>query len=297
MVVANLWPMDFILNELSLDGQYRDIDHFATHGVRLLTEVLQELRVLNVSPLLKKSVLYDRPVTTSASFYEVIYSSESRINDSLRRMKGLMASLMNEPYWDTDQRQNPDARYWMLCGAIKEDVSGSSVAEAQARHACLVSFVPSAFQTDSMSVEVEGENDTFLVDNVWCKNQARDILLRSKAIGYDAYFRGRYRKIDFGGISSKNGFNLITPTNIDLFKEAFYKFDSLSWEDILGYPGLDYKRFHKNSNTQECFTPEQWRMDIFKFRVSEKIRCFGYREKDTFFVLRIDLEHKLSDKG
>lgn len=38
-------------------------------------------------------------------------------------------------------------------------------------------------------------------------------------------------------------------------------------------------------------------MDIFKFRVSEKIRCFGYREKDTFFVLRIDLEHKLSDKG
>lgn len=38
-------------------------------------------------------------------------------------------------------------------------------------------------------------------------------------------------------------------------------------------------------------------MNICKFRVSEKFRCFGYRKKDTFFVLRIDLEHKLSDKG
>lgn len=289
--------MDFILNELSLDGQYRDIDHFATHGVGALAEVLRELRGMNVSPLLKKSVLYDRPVTASASFYEVIYSSESRINDSLRRMKGLMASLMNEPYWDAEQQQNPDTRYWMLCGDDKKDVSSTSVAEAQVRHACLVSFVPSDFQTPSVRVEVDGGDEAFLVDNVWRKNQAREVLLRANVIGYDTYFQGRYQKIDFGEISSKNGFNLIASTNVDLFKEAFYKFDSLSWEDISGHSGLDYKRFHKNSNTQEYFTPEQWRMDIFKFRVSEKIRCFGYRKKDTFFVLRIDLEHKLSDKG
>lgn len=289
--------MDFILNELSLDGQYRDIDHFATLGAKTLTGVLLELRPLNVAPLLKKSILYDRRVTSSASFCDVIYSSESRINDGLRRMKGLLASLMNEPYWDTDQQQNPDTRYWMLCGNDKKDVSSTSVAEAQARHACLVSFVPSDFQTTTVRVEVDGADEAFLVDNVWDKNQVREVLLQANVIGYDTYFQGRYQKIDFGGISSKHGFNLITSTNVGLFKEAFYKFDSLSWEDILGHPGLDYKRFHKNSNTQEYFTPEQWRMDIFKFRVSEKIRCFGYREKDTFFVLRIDLEHKLSDKG
>ena len=34
-----------------------------------------------------------------------------------------------------------------------------------------------------------------------------------------------------------------------------------------------------------------------KIRVNDKVGCFGYRKANTFYILRIDLEHKLSDLG
>ena len=45
------------------------------------------------------------------------------------------------------------------------------------------------------------------------------------------------------------------------------------------------------------FSTELWAKGIHKFRVSQEIRCFGYREGDKFHLLRIDLDHVLSDKG
>jgi len=36
---------------------------------------------------------------------------------------------------------------------------------------------------------------------------------------------------------------------------------------------------------------------IDKFRTSEKFRCHGYREKDSFVVIGFETDHKLSDKG
>lgn len=67
--------------------------------------------------------------------------------------------------------------------------------------------------------------------------------------------------------------------------------------DHFARDGFDYKEFHKNKNTRAYFTPEQWDKGIHKFRISQEIRCFGYRENDRFHLYRIDLDHVLSDKG
>ena len=80
-------------------------------------------------------------------------------------------------------------------------------------------------------------------------------------------------------------------------EDAFKKFETLTWNQIMVDDALDYKEFHKNRNTRVFFTKEQWEKTIRKFRVNDKIRCFGYQLNNKFYVLRLDLEHRLSDLG
>lgn len=290
--------MDFIINELSLHSQYRDIDDFSSTGAVSLNGILNELRMLNTSILLKKTTLHERKVTASDSLYSVLCGIPSRTNDCIRRMKGLMASLFNGPYWDTKPKQNVNSTYIMTnADGIFKDVSGSSIAEAQARTACIISFYPSDFTSSHLHVRIKGDIAEHTVCNIFQQGACRDILLSKKIIGYEEYFNGKYSKLNFTHISKKYGFNLLDHTNVELFKETFHMFDSLSWQEMPSHAGLDYKPFNKNTNTKDYFTPEQWSTGIYKFRASKKFRCFGYRQGDVFFVIRIDLEHTLSDKG
>ena len=290
--------MDFIINELSLHGQYRDIDDFSCTGAVSLNGILSELRMLNTSILLKKTTLYERKVTASDSLYNVLCGIPSRTNDRIRKIKGLLASLLIEPYWDTGPKQNANSTYIMTkADGISSDVSGSSIAEAQARKACLISFEPSDFTLSPLRIRINEENAEYNIHNIFHHGELREILLKERLIGYNEYFTSKYSKLDFSRLSKRYGFNLLNKTNIELFKDAFRMFDSLSWHEIPYHNGLDYKPFNNNSNTKDYFTPEQWSTGIYKFRVSDKFRCFGYKQGAVFFVIRIDLEHTLSDKG
>lgn len=290
--------MEFIINELSLHGQYRDIDDFSCTGAVSMNGILSELRMLNMSILLKKTTLYERKVTAFYSLYNVLCGTASRTNDCIRKFKGLLASLFNEPYWDTEPKHNVNSTYTMTkADGISTDVSGSSIAEAQARKAYLISFEPSDFTLSPLRIRINGEDTEHNIHNIFHHGESREILLKERLIGYNEYFTGKYSKLDFSRLSKRYGFNLLTQTNIELFKDAFRMFDSLSWQEIPSHDGLDYKPFNRNSNTKGYFTLEQWNIGIYKFRVSDKFRCFGYRQGDVFFVIRIDLEHTLSDKG
>ena len=90
---------------------------------------------------------------------------------------------------------------------------------------------------------------------------------------------------------------MISLQNANEFVSSFRNFDQKHWQDIIVDDGLDYKEFHKNKRTKKYFDEYYWGKGIFKFRVSQRIRVFGYRELDTFFVLRFDIDHKLSDLG
>lgn len=69
------------------------------------------------------------------------------------------------------------------------------------------------------------------------------------------------------------------------------------WHLMRMNDGLDFKEFSKNRYTKDFFTTDEWSKKVMKFRVNDEIRCFGNVENDKFFVLRIDLDHKLSDLG
>lgn len=292
--------MEHILNELSLVGQYSSIDDFVKHGALPLADVLTEISKFGGSLLYKKSDFYQCKALPNKTFHDVVFTGiNARLSDELRRLKSRMAALMNDPYWDLDSKQGESAIYLMVDASQKDaDVSGTSVAEAFVRKACLVSFSKSAFEQATVSVKESADSEYKSVDNVWQKGHVCEVLRKAGFLSIPDYIVYTYsNKLDFSQIDARYGFALINSMNISLFESGFKKFNQLSWPQIAIDEGLDFKEFNNNRNTRPYITNDVWRKGVKKFRVSREIRCFGYVEDGVFRVLRFDLEHELSDLG
>jgi hypothetical protein len=87
------------------------------------------------------------------------------------------------------------------------------------------------------------------------------------------------------------GFSGIQSTEQSLFVDTFRKFDNLTWEQIHTDRGLNYKEYHGTIGVS------YQNIRTYKFRVSQKSRCHGYREKESFIVIGFETDHKLSDQG
>lgn len=289
--------MEFILNELSLNGQFSDMNDFSENGVRPLSEVLSEIRVLKDIKLLKKSDFNLAKVTATKSFHEIIFSQETRCNDRMRRMKGILASLENNPFWDENPIQKTTG-YKRVTEMDIEDVSGSGVAEAYEREACLVSFCHSGYETSPVKVKSLADDKTKEIENIHKSGQATDVLYNAGESTVEEYIKSRFKsKLDFSQIDPDNGFNLIDNQNESTFISCFTNFENKTWQQIMTDDALDYKQFSYNRKTRRFFDDSQWSVGIHKFRIDSEKRCFGYREGELFHVLRFDLNHKLSDLG
>ena len=97
--------MEYILNELSLNGQYPGIEEFYTSGLSHINNILNEIRISNAL-LLKKSDFYGREVMPGVQLYQILYNEGARINDSIRRMKVTLGALQKRPYWDENSCQD-----------------------------------------------------------------------------------------------------------------------------------------------------------------------------------------------
>lgn len=86
--------MEYILNELSLNGQYPGIEEFYTSGLSHINNILNEIRISNAL-LLKKSDFYGREVMPGVQLYQILYNEGARINDSIRRMKVTLGRCRN----------------------------------------------------------------------------------------------------------------------------------------------------------------------------------------------------------
>ncbi len=292
--------MDCILNELSLNGQYKDMDDFAEQGVKPLSGVLHDISTLGVGLLYKKSDFYNSKVTSDETFHHILFSQAAKVCDSIRRMKSQLAKLQNEPYWDDDVQHDVTKVYLLLREKTEgTNVTLTSVAEAMARKACLISFSKSDFLSKQLCVKIQNEDTTpHKVPNIWEENQLGDVLLNYGDLSFKSYCKSRkFCKLSFDRLGAKNGFDLLSKENMNLFKSSFEKFESLSWQEIATDDGLDYKEFDKNKRTSLYFSDREWDRGIHKFRISQKIRCYGNTINGVFYVLRFDLEHKLSDLG
>ena len=176
-------------------------------------------------------------------------------------------------------------------------MSGSSVAEATARAACLLSFIRSLYEKHPVVVTKDGV--AIPVGNIWNEKQLYSILFERGELPLKKYITTRFSggKFDFSLIDDTHGFSLIDNENQNEFIDSFRKFEELDWNAIATDKGLDYKTYNKNKKSKRYFSDDLWKKGIKKFKITQRNRCFGYVNNGIFYVLRFDLNHELSDVG
>ena len=278
--------MQILFNELSLAGQFSDQDAFMKNGLLPFVGVLKEMQGFSTL-LLKKSDVWNNKITPSDTLHAFLINNAFRKSDEVRRLKSAIADLTKEPFWDSDSKQNPDSTY-LFDGA---DIRGSSPAEACERDKVVVSFVSSLASSDPLNIIRNGVNISLL--NLTRSGKLTDFLWSNNQISFESYLKTRFSggKLDFSKVDEKMGFSGIQSAEQSLFIKAFRKFEELTWNQIRSDRGLDYKEYHG------IIGMSYRDIKTYKFRASEKIRCHGYREKDSFVIIGFETDHKLSDRG
>lgn len=276
--------MELLLNELSLAGQFTSTDEFIITALPSMISVLKEIDGTR-DFLFKKYDFYSSLVTCDYSLHDIVFGSISREYDEIRRFKTRLAVLFEDPYWEENPKHSSEVSY-LFNGC---EISGSSLAEACERDRIVISFLFIGFNKDK--IEIEQGFNTIPLDNLFDKGHFLDVLKKRQIISFEQFCRTKFQgcKLDFSKIDSRQGFNLITEETEDLFYDSFRKFEALTWPQIQVDDALDYKEF----NSKKYFKAIDFK--IMKFRISKKIRCFGYVSSGVFYILMFDLTHKLSD--
>ena len=279
--------MEVLINELSLHGQFNDEDHFEEYGLIPFAAVLKELKNNNAA-VFKTYDLYSYNITTTLSMHNYLTAHTSRLSDLTKRLKSLLtAFVLDEPYWENTQKHSSESNYLLET----ENVVGFSLAEACARDKVVMSFKSEDFKENKILIKIDNSEEIVL-DNLIEKGDCNEVNRERNNIGIDEYCVTRFKgdKLDFSQIDNKLGFELLKKEDEELFIDAFRKFSELSWQQISVDDALDYKPY---PDTDKVFKSVPHK--IHKFRVTQKYRCFGYTVNGVFYMLRFDLEHKLSD--
>jgi hypothetical protein len=278
--------MQILFNELSLTGQFSDQDKFVSNGLLPFVGVLKEMQGFSTL-LLKKNDVWNKMITPTSTLHSFLINNAFRKSDEVRRLKSAIADLTKEPFWDSESEQTPDSIY--LHDGV--DIWGSSPAEACERDKTIISFILSNVSSDPLNIIRNGINVPLL--NLTYSGRLTEHLWANDQISFESYLKVRFSggKLDFSKVDEKMGFSGIQSAEQSLFIDTFRKFEELTWDKIIADRGLDYKEY-------DGILAKSYRaIKTYKFRASEKIRCHGYREKDTFVVIGFETDHKLSDRG
>ncbi len=287
--------MDILLNELSLHSQFENIDDFLDNSFSRFVRIFHFLNKIE-NPLLKNYNFYNCQITDNESFYSLVTNRKlNRISDSVRKYKTLLDKIPNEPYWEANQQQDINSKYFWN----NEDVSGSSIAESYAREAILISFCPSRIITNPLVV-TQADNKKE-ISNYTDNSKLVEFLYANKHISFSQYCNEHFKdtKLNFEYINTEKSFNSIqTVDDESEFLNSFNLFCNMTWQSIIeqggkgkNKVGLAYQQHHN----QDDFASYNISYSIDKFRCSKRYRAFGYRKGNVFYLLEFDLTHKLSD--
>ena len=276
--------MEILINESSLSGQFSSIEHFVETGLRPFVKALNDVD-LSSNSLYKRYDFYQTKITSYHTIHDVLTGFVSRQYDEIRKFKSQLVKLFNNPYWEDNPKQSADSIYTYN----GNNISGSSLAEAYERDSMVISFHHNDFLLTQIPV-YKDENKIEL-DNLFNQGHFTQIAYLQHLIPFDVFCCKMFSnsKLNFSEIDSKEGFSLVKREKESLFLDSFRKFSELSWQQIFVDDALDYKEY----NNKHYF--KHISEKIYKFRISQKYRCFGYVKDNVFFVLQFDLEHKLSD--
>lgn len=264
--------MEIVINDFSLDGQFSSLEDFYKS---LREYTLEALKALNEEKIevLKSYELYERKVTETSSFYEVI---QKRGEPEITRMKRLLTQMMlNPPYWNDFKKHNCEDVY---CCNYSDRKNDYCLAEACERDKVVFSFINEKFKENTFRIY---KNDTVIeIYNIYNKKILLDFLYDKNIIKEcqycDLYFNEL--KINFCKSSDRN------------YTMEFFNDNSLSKSDkskILY--GLKQFMFKMEAGEDLCRFSKSIYEDINEFRCSiddkREVRIFYFRERNCINLL------------
>lgn len=286
--------MTLLLNELSFHNQFKSFEEFQLGALKDLIRFLN-LQKLGKIELLKKSDIYSQEIYNGITLYAILTSKNNDgKSDEIRKLKSQLASVIENPFWDSERKCLADDKYSLL----DEDVSESSLAEAYERDCSLMSLNPSKFVQNKFQVTKSKISKTLC--NYTSFNVLIAELYKKDVIDFCFFCKHYYKdsNLNFSAISDDSFKKIKKKDDALEFLNSFNMFNSMTWNDILqqggkgkNKVGLAYSKYHN----QDYFKNYAYVGEIYKFRSTQKFRVYGYRVLDTFYVIEFDLTHELSD--
>lgn len=284
--------MEIIFNELSLHNQFQSFDDFRENA---LIDIIGFFSLPKIK-ILKKSDTYSRSIYQGKTLHDILISKNSDgKSEEIRKFKIILSKIINDEFWDLEKKCDKDATY--LC--LEKDVCESGLAESYERSTSLISLRPSDFILASL--EVSKNSQPLSLENYTRVSNLLDHLYTNNVIDFQEFCKLFFKnsKLDFTNCNSSQSFSLITDRSDEIqFLNSFKMFAEASWENIMSQGGkgdnkvgFAYEKYHQ----QDYFSNYKTNGNVYKFRVTQKFRVFGYREGDKFYPLEFDLTHKLSD--
>lgn len=285
------------INELSLDGQYESVEEFVVKNKPFIFSLnwLQK----QGWDIFKKSTLYEAPITSEHKMFDLRNWKGSSVHGErdllLKYKRILLAAEDNPPFWDADG-VNHDGKYYLF----DSDISDSSVAEACEHSKTLLSFGNEVYEDQNLVVD-KNHQETIDVASITSMRFLAKVLYVKSFLTINEYIKLYYKntKLNFSKIEEEYGLQGLEKQEIEDCLKSFERFVSHSnWENLNTDRSLNFKEYSPSSSKDDWFKNSKYKdKNIYKFRCGNPKRCYGYREEDQFYVLRIERDHKISDKG
>lgn len=284
--------MDFLLNEKSLYGQFRSVEDFL-YTLPTNLRCFELIKAQEEGQIWKISDFYKCRITNDTRVGEL---QQYKMTDALLKLRLVLdQEIRTEPYWDLAPRHDYGDCYWLE----GEDVSATAVAEAAERGIGVLSFDSPSYSDRELTIR-KGE-ERFQVYSVYRPRYLAEHFAERMGLDGDTCLRARYEgtRIDCTLLEKEYGTRILERKEYDLLIDTLDKFaNHESWESIGLDDGLEYKKYSPASNRENWFYNTPYRdKTIMKFRFSRRMRCYGFRKGERFRLLRLERDHKESDKG
>lgn len=279
--------MDFILNDKSLCGQFNSVSSFFD-SLKNNVRCFELINDTEGSKIYKTQNFYKNKVTSNIRLCDLNKYNDDELVYFLIQLDRI---VYHAPYWEDDFKQNLNSQY--IHG--QEDVSCTCIAEAAENNFPLLSFKCDKY-TDK-KLDVCKDNEKIKVYSIYTPMYLTDKFYKELKLSRLDLLKTQFNstRIDCSILNQNCGINELEENEFNLLLGTLKKFVKHdSWESIALDDGLEYKKYH--NNTDNPF----WRYKdktIMKFRFSSVMRVFGYRKENRFRVIRFERDHDLSDNG
>ncbi|WHX41173.1 hypothetical protein QNH36_03130 [Mesobacillus sp. AQ2] len=284
--------MEVLMNELSLEGQFSSINEFLTSLREMI--VIQKIMDKAQIKLSKHYNLINEQVTETHTLHDVLTDNSVKTTNEIRRFKMYLKRLLSDPsFWHENQLHDHTNKY--LCDYTNK-THDYSLAESCEREKKVLSFKHNKFLEDVLVINKNSTRVEIL--NFHNRYLLNEILFEEGLISEIDYCINHFdnSNLSFENLDQNFSFNILTHDEKKMFISSFRMFSEMSWDEILTHDGLKYKQYTPTGESWFLHTPYSDKK-IYKFRTSQKCRCFGYRENDIFYALRFERDHKISDNG